>query len=331
MKTNRSNRSLRVGSCLAHFFEAFAAFKRALGIEFDSSVSALERFDGFLCEAVGAPCEINGDVLTRFVRSLTGLAPRTCTNIVGVVWQALDYAIRHGAPCPALPERPSFRRLEVVEPYAYSHEEIRKILLALLRLPPQDSLRPHTLATLIALLVTTGLRISEAVTLNLSDVDLVHGVLRIRHGKYGKARDVPILPSTVDGLRSYLERRERAGMPRGVDAPFFVSLRRDRCRPTVASKPFKDVVKALGIRTPGGAVPRLHDLRHTYAVHRVAQWYREGVDVNTRLAALAGYLGHTSPQHTAHYLRANESILLEAGARFEALSAPLTLEEGAGR
>jgi integrase len=326
----RATRSPRVGSCLAQYFEAFAAFKRASGIAFDSSVSALEIFDRFLCGTANTPCQIDGDVLTRFVRSLTRLAPRTRGNVVSIVWQALGYAIRHGAPCPALPERPSFRRLHVIEPYAYSHQEIRKILLALLELRHQDPLRPHMLATLIALLVTTGLRINEALALNLSDVDLVHGVLRIRRGKYGKARDLPILPSTVDGLRSYLKRRERAGLPRGAEAPLFVSLRRDRCGRAVVN-PFKDIVKALGIRTPSGAVPRLHDLRHTYAVQRVAQWYREGVDVNTRLAALSGYLGHTSPQHTAHYLRANESILLEAGLRFEALSAPFDLKEGAER
>ena len=327
----KTPRSLRVGSCLARFFEDFAAFKRASGIEFDSSVSALESFDRFLRSAVNEPREIGSDVLTRFVRSLTRLAPRTRSNVVSVVWQALGYAIRHGAPCPALPECPTFRQLQVIEPYAYSQEEIREILLALLELPPKDSLRPHTLATLIALLVTTGLRISEALALKLSDVDSVHGVLRIRHGKFGKARDLPILPSTLDGLCSYLERREGAGMPQGSEAAFFVSLRRDRCSPSAVSGPFKAVVKDLGIRTSGGAIPRLHDLRHTYAVRRVAQWYREGVDVNTRLAALSGYLGHTSPQHTARYLQANESILLEAGARFEELSAPLGLEEGAER
>lgn len=327
----KTPRPLRVGSCLAGFFENFAALKRASGIEFNSSVSALESFDRFLLSAVSAPHEIDGDVLIRFVRSLTQSAPRTRSNVVGVVWQALGYAIRHGAPCPARLERPTFPRYTVVEPYAYSYEEIRDILLALLELSPKDSLRPHTLATLIALLVTTGLRISEALALKLEDVDLAQGLLRIRRGKFGKARDVPILPSTVDGLRSYLQRRERADMPRGVEAPFFVSLHRQPYCRTGVSTPFRTVVKALGIRTPSGAIPRLHDLRHSYAVHRVAQWYREGVDVNTRLAALSGYLGHTSPQHSAHYLQANESILLQAGARFEALWAPHDVEEGAYR
>lgn len=326
-------RSLCVSSCLATLLERFVEFKRSSGYDFDSSIGAVERFDRFVSETATVPEQLNHDLLARFVRSIDRLAPRTRTNVISVVWQALSYAIRHGATCPALPDRPTFRRIPVVEPYAYSDKEISKILLALLELSFKSNglLRPHTLATVIALLVTTGLRISEALALNIEDIDLDRGVLRIKRGKLGKPRDVPILHSTVEGLRIHLERRERCVPVSEPGAPFFVSVNRDRLRPAAVSVPFKRIVKSLGIVTLGGKTPRLHDLRHTFAVNRVAQWYREGVDVNTRLAALSTYLGHTSASHTAHYLQANESILKEANARFEALWAPRGFGEGGQR
>jgi integrase len=159
------------------------------------------------------------------------------------------------------------------------------------------------------------MRIGEALALDVGDLDFRDRLLTVRRGKFGKTRILPLRPSTIAALDRYLRHPKR---PMGIAAssPIFVSCRRRRLSHPAAAACLSEAFLAAGIIAPRPPSP--HDLRHAFAVHRVAAWYAEGRDVNTLLPALSTYLGHVSVENTRIYLRENGLILEQAAARFEA-------------
>jgi site-specific recombinase XerD len=172
--------------------------------------------------------------------------------------------------------------------------------------------------TLLLLLYGTGMRIGEALRLTLQDVDLAERVITVRCTKFFKTRLVPIGPKLAGELAAHLERRGLLAIPRDKAAPFFASRGvRGWCYPRVIAM-FQHVRRAAGINCPIGEPrpPRLHDLRHTAAVHRVVAWYRTGQDVQRLLPQLATYLGHLDIRSTQRYLRMTPELLQAASQRF---------------
>lgn len=299
-------------SWLAPLFERFVALKRAGGACYVTQERILRAFDRYL----GAKTPRGGltrDAVLDYLASLT-CSPRAKDNVVSVVWQALGYAIRHGACVEALGERPpkppSYWRER--EPRLVSESEVQALITAARELPPLNILRPATMATLIGLLFTTGLRIGEALALDVGHLDCRDGILTVVRGKFGKTRALPLRESTIDALVRYLEDRRRhvATYP---SAPLFVSARRRRLtQPTVFSN-LLAVCDRAGISKPW---PRPHDFRHNFAVNRVLAWYTQGRNVQSLLAVLSTYLGHNSIENTRVYLRRNGALLEQAAARF---------------
>jgi site-specific recombinase XerD len=189
-------------------------------------------------------------------------------------------------------------------------------------------LRPEVMHTIIGLLYTLGLRISEAVHLQIGDIDEDRGALFIRQTKFFKERYVPYGPRLARHIASYLEaRRAMAPEPRKEDAVFIGWAGRpvtiDRIR-----RHFKEVMIAAGIApVNGAALPRVHDLRHTFAVHRLLRWYREGVDVQERLVLLSTFMGHGNIYATQQYLTITGALLDEANKRFRARFGDVAGEE----
>ena len=200
-------------------------------------------------------------------------------------------------PVGLLPE-PSHR----VVPYIYSDDDIARILVEARRLTPEH--RADTYQTLISLVFVTGMRVGEAVRLDNGDVDFEQGILTIRDSKFGKSRQVPLHPTTVEALLAYVRRRdERRPKPRSPS--FFTSSIGTRLLRDNVSTVFPRLVQAAGLTSPHGRRrPRLHDARHTFAVRCVIGWYRAGVDVHQRLPLLSTYLGHVDPSTTYWYLSA---------------------------
>jgi integrase len=165
---------------------------------------------------------------------------------------------------------------------------------------------------LIGLLYTTGIRIGEALALDVGDLDRRDRILTIRKGKFGKTRALPLRQSTVEALDRYVHHPLR---PLGTDAsaPIFVSCRRRRLTDCTVRPALQDACFASGIPKPW---PRPHDFRHSLAVNRVMAGYAEGGDVNALLPGLSTYLGHVSVENTRLYLTANAALLGQAAARF---------------
>ena len=217
-----------------------------------------------------------------------------------------------GAGLVRTPKRPTPR---ILAPH-----EILALMEAARALGPRGALRPHTVATVIGLLASCGLRSGEAVRLDVGHVDLVGDppCLEIQHTKFRKSRLVPLHPTTADALRTYARQRRDLGYD-GLCSAFFVSERGDRLNHDVLARTFAQLARRLGLRGPVGTRGvSLHKLRHSFAVARLAAWAEQGVAVRDRLPALAVYLGHVQPGDTYWYLTATPSVLEPAAARFEA-------------
>jgi integrase len=170
---------------------------------------------------------------------------------------------------------------------------------------------------MLVLLAALGLRHGEVRRLCIRDVDLTRGVLFIRQTKFHKSRYVPFGPKVGGCLRQFLEVRRTVLQPLRDDDPLFVTLWRAPVRKRFLMAAFHGILRELGITAPEGRRrPRLHDMRHSFAVHRLLRWYREGADVQARLPLLAAFLGHVDAQYTAVYLTATAELLHEANERF---------------
>jgi integrase/recombinase XerD len=201
-------------------------------------------------------------------------------------------------------------------PYIYTEREILT-LMARARSAIRQRLVAATYETLIGLLAVTGMRISEAIKLDDSDIDWQQGVLLIRESKFNKSRYLPLEPTTVRALKRYARVREEL-CPLREDPSMFVSLRRRRLDDGAAQATFRRLCDATGVGAGSRYPPRLHDLRHTMAVRTLSGWYRQGADVEARLPALSTYLGHRNPSHTYYYLSAAPELLAHAAGMLEA-------------
>jgi site-specific recombinase XerD len=201
------------------------------------------------------------------------------------------------------------------QPYIYHSSQLRALMGAASALAPSNSLRPHTYRTLLGLLYSTGIRIGEAMALNLQDVQLSSQRLYIAEGKFRKARWIALSESTGRALQQYIDRRLKIA-PHGPDSPLLLNERRRRlCHPTV-NQTFRGLLEKCGIAHNKRTGPRIHDLRHTFAVHRLLAWYRQGQDVNARLPALATYMGHVDISSTRVYLQPTAELLEQVHERF---------------
>ncbi|MDA8021325.1 MAG: tyrosine-type recombinase/integrase [Thermoanaerobaculia bacterium] len=301
-------------SWLASHFDHFVALRNACGAKYVSQRRLLLALDRYLSQHAPGP-PLRRETLQRYLASLDRLTPRARDNAISVVWSALRHAQAHGAAIEPLPPRPAHppagwrqRPARILEP-----QEMSRLIRGARQLPPRGQLRAATTATVIGLLSATGIRIGEALAIDIGDLDPDDGILTIRSGKFGKRRALPLLSSTTRALLRYLDHPARR-VAKTASAPLFVSCLRRRVAHATVTQGLYDASQIAGITQPR---PRLHDLRHTFAVQRVAAWYREGREVNRLLPALSTYLGHVSVQNTRRYLTQNGVLLEQAASRFE--------------
>ena len=208
-----------------------------------------------------------------------------------------------------------------VAPHIYHEDEITELLAAARQLGPHGSLRPMTFETLFGLMASTGLRVSEAINLRDADVDLKHGMLTIRQTKFAKSRQLPLHPSTVTAL-SHCRRQRAQHFPATDDSPFLIGCRGQRLGQPLGERQVHRVFNALRdslgwVNRGAHAAPRLHDLRHTFAVRRMLLWHADGTDIDQMMLALSTYMGHAEIFYTYWYLSAVPELMALAGGKFE--------------
>lgn len=200
-------------------------------------------------------------------------------------------------------------------PYLYAEEEVAALLAAAARL--RFPLRVATYRTLIGLLAVTGLRVGEAIRLDRGDLDLKHELLVVRDSKFGKSREVPLHQTTIRALRDYLHRRDRLHPSPSAPA-LFISPAGTRLLYCNVHATFRQLRRCAGLQPRSASCrPRIHDLRHTFAIRTLLDGYRHDGDVQPRLSLLSTYLGHVHPDSTYWYLSAAPELLALAGQRLE--------------
>lgn len=226
-----------------------------------------------------------------FARYLSGIDPSTEIPPMGLI--------------------PSWQRWR--RPFIYTPADIDAILTQA-RTFIVSPLRASTYGTLLGLLAVSGLRIGEAIKLDRSDVDWDQGVLLIRESKFGKSRLVPLHPTAMLALAEHAQLRDEL-QPRSKEGSFFVSLPRKRLNYAVVQHTFRQLINNTNIGADTPSPPRLHDLRHTFAIRTLLSWYRSDEDVQAKVPSLSTYLGHREPASTYWYLSAAPELLALAAAR----------------
>lgn len=296
--------------------EVYLASRRALGVRLERDARWLRQF---VRETGNVPlCDVTPEAVAGFLRGRGALsATWTCKSSVLAGLYRFAFARGYVSASP-LPER-SPKLPPQQTPYVYSTDELRRLVDATAVVYHSGCrLRAATYRTLLLLLYGTGLRISEAIGLTLGDVDLAERVITVRNTKFYKTRLVPVGPRLADELAAHLDRRGALAFPDGADSAFLCSNTGHRLTYESVITLFQRVRAAAGIACPSGELrpPRLHDLRHTAAMHRVVAWYRDGKDVQRLLPQLATYLGHVDISSTQRYLRMTPELLQEASRLF---------------
>jgi integrase/recombinase XerD len=301
---------------LATVMEAYIALQQSLGLRSKTARRSLRRFGRQMGDV-----HITDLQSERFLSFLQGTGPLSSNwrTKYRLLFGFYRFAISRGhvAVSPLPTTLPKFPPQQT--PYIYSTAELQRLLDATSVLESVHSrLQASMFRTLILLLYGSGLRVSEALGLTLHDVDLERRIITVRNTKFHKTRLVPIGPKLTVELMVFANRRRRLPMPDGEDSRFFASRTGALWDYPRVITLFQRVRRVAGIQCPPGELrpPRMHDLRHTAAVHRVIAWYRSGQDVQHLLPQLATYLGHVEISSTQRYLQMTPELLQEAGRRF---------------
>jgi integrase len=300
----------------------YLALRHGLGFQLDTQGALLAEFARH-AEQVSHRGPVTVDLAVRWAQTTRSHDPVAGARRLMIVRQFA----RHQAALDPATEIPPDGLLGGVprrrpQPHIYSDDEIAALLTYARRLTPRGGLRPATYVTMFSLLVSTGLRLSEACRLQRDDVDLDTGVLTVRQTKFCKSRLVPLHPTATRALRLYATERDTSHDV-VTSAPFFRTDRSEQMKTDSVSRTFRRLRDRLGWTGQGRARrPRVHDLRHTFAVRRLLAWVTAGVDVEAKILALSTYLGHTKPSHTYWYLTATPELMAVTAGRFESFVEP---------
>ena len=300
---------------LAKAVKNYLSLRRGLGYKLKKDGNLLKQFVAFMKSERAS--YITTQLALRWAMQSTNAQPAHRAARLRAV---RIFAKHHSASDPRTEVPPSDmlpHRARRRQPYIYGAQEIQQLVKKARQLSSTTGLRQWSHSTLLGLLAVTGMRISEALALDRADVDLRAGVLTIRQTKFGKTRLVPVHPTTRDVLQDYLRRRDRI-FPAVKTPGFFLSEWGTRLEGSRVRRAFYELSHEIGLRRVSDHHgPRIHDMRHTFAVETVLRWYREGVDVEQRMPTLSTYLGHGHISDTYWYLSSVPELLHLAAKRLD--------------
>jgi len=319
-------------SFLGPELEQFLAYKRSLGRRYDAEQKTLALLDYYLLRhGTRELADISPSFVDEFLLSRPRSRPRSYNHLRCTVARFFSWMVEQGrltqTPVLSPPRRSRYQRT----PFIFGVADATRLLAIAKMLPDKGGIinRGKTYHGLFAILYGLGLRVGEACRLRIEDVDVERQLLIIRKSKFYKSRLVPFGPKLGALLTEYLDGKQ-ARSSRGLapEQPLFSLRRTQPINPGTVSQTFHHLVPRLHLDIPPGvSPPRLHDLRHSFAVGALTRWYRLGLDPQARLLTLATFLGHVDVQSTALYLTTTPTLLDQASRRFEAFTAA-TLEEG---
>jgi site-specific recombinase XerD len=317
---------------LADGINAFLAAKRALGRKYETDDRSLRLLDQFLVDrGITSVGDITSEVVDAFMASRPRTEPRSYNALLGVVCRLFAWLVSRKLVSSSPVRARTRRQVQGRLAFIFDARQARRLLEAASRLPDKSDrkLRGPTYHTIFALLYGLGLRVSEAAHLSVGDLDLKRNVLTVRAAKFGKTRLVPFGPQMAATLRSFVDKRfgataYSAQLGRSTSSPLFSFGSRGMpiSTNTIRHVFQRDLIPQLGLDRPAGTTsPRVHDLRHSFAVGTLLRWYRAGIRPADRLDHLSIFLGHVRPQSTAIYLTVTADLLTQANDRFQRFAA----------
>lgn len=305
----------------------FLQHKRAIGRKYHSEEAELRLLVRF-ARGHGADHleDLTSALVDEFLASRPRVRPRSFNHLLGVVRGLLQWAVTseliHASPLQARRKRTFAAPI----PFLFGIDQARRLLNAAGALPdnPRAAHRGQTYQTIFALCYGLGLRAGEACGLRLGDIDPGRQLLIVHGGKFGKSRLVPHGPRIGDLINAQAAQRRAGAAKPDARSPLFTFNGRTPVNPCTASQVFHHLVPVLGLTIPDGVCqPRLHSLRHSFAVTCLLRWYRDGTDPGRQLFRLSTFMGHVSPVSTAVYLTITDELKEEASRRFEAFASPI--------
>lgn len=292
----------------------YLAFRGGLGFGLRSMGEELGLFARYL-QTTGHRGPLTAAVAIRWAKLSTEAQPQYWAWRLG----AVRVFAKHLAATDARHEVPAADALGSAykrrHPHIYTPAEMNELLGATRTIKPVHALPPHTFRAFFGLLGATGLRCGEALGLGREHVDLAEGRLTVAKAKLGKTRILPLHPSTVEALRAYADRRDATFGQRRKSEAFFLSRRGTSLSYQRVTTTFRDLRRQLGWR--GHPLPRVHDLRHTFAVNNLLRWSKAGDDIDSKIISLTVYMGHAHITSTYWYLTAIPELMAVTARRFE--------------
>ena len=307
---------MMLGEAIGHY----SIWRQAHGAKFTTGANLLRQFLGYADGGAACDAVTTAQVLVF----LAGAGPLTrhrenkhCA-LAGFWRHVISRGHATRSPLPENEPRSPVR----APPYIYSRDELRRLFdPATVEISRRGAIQLDavTFRTLLLLLYGAGLRFGEATRLTLADVDLAQAVLTIRATKFYKSRLVPVGPQLAASLDGYVHLHRRAGLAQGETAFLLSNRDGSLLASSTVQAAFDALRRIAGVHgTAGGRqIPRLHDLRHSFAIHSLTAWYRQGADVQRLLPVLSTYLGHADLEGTKVYLSMTPELLQQASLRFE--------------
>lgn len=312
-----ADEKVRFHSVLGPLMGQFVEEKQACGYRYRSSVRLLVCFDRFLLSEAVPPGALPKSITQKWLAKQPHETAATQQSRISIVRQFTEFMCRQGYRADVPDRSLGPKRTASFSPRILTHTEVEQLLSAVDQLAPtaRSPMRHLIMPEVFRLLYGCGFRLSEVLQLRVADVDLERGVLTVRQGKFGKDRLVPPALPLVLRLQSYAARLGT----RPPDAYFFPSYHGGPWSIRTVYHLFRELLLKCGIPHAGRSNgPRVHDVRHTFAVHSLLRWYREGADLDAKLPVLATYLGHQSLAGTRHYLHLTAELFPEVTVRTNA-------------
>jgi len=300
---------------VAKSIASYVDLQHTLGYQFRKQTGSLDVFLRYV-RSTDAPGPLSQRLALQCVMA-SNLTPNGRAIRYAVIRRFAEYHAAFDSRTEHFDRRALPRSRAIPPPRILDNDQIRSLMSASEQVSTAQPLRGRTIVTVVGLLASTGLRSGEAVNLDRSDVDLTGGVLNIRKTKFRKDRLVPVHATTLNALREYASHRDRA-FPIPKAPAFFLSTRGTRLSKSGLRYGFSQACKLAGLNKHAAKALRPHDLRHRFAVTRLAEWHRQKVNVQSMLPLLATYLGHVRYSDTAYYITATSELLgLAAASAFE--------------
>lgn len=319
-------------SPLASWIKRYLAYKRAMGRRFDNEETVLRLLDRYLVKGnIYYITDVTPQCIEAFLISRPRKEARSYNHLLGVIRRLFDWLVlqevTESSPVRSRPRRVTAQRI----PFIFDPLHARHLLESAAGLEdnPRALDRGKTYYMIFALLYGLGLRVGEVSRLCIKDVNFNRNLLVIRHTKFTKSRLAPFGPKMTKLLHDYIKLREEKYGPLQPNQPLFSfdKNKNSPIHPCTISQVFHTLIPKLDLTIPEGvSVPRLHDLRHSFAVGTLLRWYRTGLDPSGRLMHLSTFMGHVDPASTAVYLTITADLMEEARIRFGRFAAPLLKE-----